>query len=70
MENKKSWFINQYSEIHDNLSRLEKQIQRYQNNKSEISSDPLILENLKIRVKEEIERLNKTREYERKLFNY
>jgi hypothetical protein len=66
----KNWFINQYTEIHDNLSRLENQIEGHQKNKSEISSDPLVLENLKIRVHEEIERLNKIREYERKLFNY
>ena len=66
----KEYFITQYNEIHDNLSRLENQIEGHQKNKSEISSDPLILENLKLRVKEEIERLNKTREYERKLFNY
>jgi hypothetical protein len=66
----KNWFINQYTEIHDSLSRLENQIERHQKNKSEISSDPLILENLKTRVHEEIERLNKIREYEHKLFNY
>ena len=66
----KNWFINQYTEIHDNLSRLENQIERYQKDKSEISSDPQILETLKNEVKEEIERLNKTRENERKLFNY
>ena len=66
----KNWFINQYNEIHDNLSRLENQIESYQKDKSEISSDPFILENLKSKVKEEIERLNKTRENERKLFNY
>jgi hypothetical protein len=32
----KNWFINQYTEIHDNLSRLENQIERHQKNKSEI----------------------------------
>ena len=66
----RNWFINQYTEIHDNLSRLENQIERYQKDKSEISLDPQILETLKNEVKEEIERLNKTRENERKLFNY
>jgi hypothetical protein len=33
-------------------------------------SDDSVLENLKKRVKLEIERLNKTREYERRFFNY
>lgn len=66
----KNWFINQYTEIHDNLSRLENQIERYQRDKSKISSDPQILETLKNEVKDEIERLNKTRENERKLFDY
>lgn len=66
----KNWFINQYTEIHDNLSRLENQIERYQRDKSKIFSDPQILETLKNEIKDEIERLNKTRENERKLFNY
>ena len=66
----KEWFITQYTEIHDNLSRLEKEIEDHQKNKFKISVDSSILEKLKIETHNEIKRLNKVREYERKIFNY
>jgi flagellar capping protein FliD len=66
----KNWFISQYNEIHNNLSELEKEIERQAKSRMQLLSDDSILENLKNRVKLEIERLNKTREYERRFFNY
>ena len=66
----KEWFIQKYVETRDNLSRLEKEIEGYQNNKDLISNDPMILENLKKETLLEIEKLNNLREYERKIFNY
>ena len=66
----KNWFLKQYNEVHKNLSNLEKEIEHYTKNRMQILGDDSILENLKNRVKLEIERLNKTREYERRFFNY
>jgi hypothetical protein len=66
----KEWFIAQYTEIHDNLFRLEREIERQQNNKINISKDPSILEKLKTETLNEIEKLNKIREHERRIFNY
>lgn len=66
----REWFIAQYTEIHDNLFRLEREIERQQNNKINISKDPSILEKLKTETLNEIEKLNKIREHERRIFNY
>ena len=66
----KNWFISQYNEIHNNLSDLEKEIERQTKSRMQLLSDGSILENLKNKVNLEIHRLNKTREYERKLFGY
>jgi hypothetical protein len=66
----KNWFIKQYNEVHTNLSNLEKEIEHYTKNRMQILGDDSILENLKSRVSLEIDRLNKTREYERKFFEY
>ena len=66
----KNWFISQYNEIHNNLSDLEKEIEGRTKSRMQLLSDDSILENLKNKVNLEIERLNKTREYERKLFGY
>jgi hypothetical protein len=66
----KNWFIQQYNEVHNNLSNLEKEIEHYTQHRMSMLSDDSALENLKQRVKLEIERLNKTREYERRFFNY
>ena len=66
----REWFIAQYTEIHDNLSRLEEEIEKHRNNKLNISKDPSILEKLKTETLNEIEKLNKIREHERRIFNY
>jgi hypothetical protein len=66
----KEYFITQYTEIHNNLSRLEKEIDRHQKDKIQISLDPSILQNLIEETNREIERLNKTRKHEREIFNY
>lgn len=66
----KNWFISQYEEIHNNLYILEKKIKNLQKDKSSISLDPSILLNLRTSVENEIDRLNKTRDYERKIYGY
>ena len=66
----KNWFISQYSEIHENLKSLELEIQNHLDNKVELLSCPNKLEELKQKTKIEIERLEKTRSYEREIFNY
>jgi predicted nuclease with TOPRIM domain len=70
MENNKDWFINEYSEIHDNLSKLEVEIDEHIKNKIYLLDKGEVLDGLKKRAQEEIERLNKTRENERRIFNY
>lgn len=66
----KEYFITQYTEIHNNLYRLEKEIDKHQKDKTQISLDSSILENLIDETNKEIERLNKTRKHEREIFNY
>jgi predicted nuclease with TOPRIM domain len=66
----KNWFINEYSEIHDNLSKLETEIDEHIKNKIYLLDKGEVLEGLRKRAQEEIERLNKTRENERRIFNY
>jgi len=66
----KSWFISQYNEIHDNLYHLERQIEMYQSNPFEIVKNSSILDDLKGKINEEVARLNKTREHERRIFRY
>lgn len=66
----KEWFINQYTEIHDNLSLIEKEIEEHLKNKIHLLDGDKIIEELKKRALKEVDRLNKTRENERKVFNY
>lgn len=66
----KEWFIEQYNDIHDNLSAIEKEIEYYLENKENLIGHEEILESLKTKAQLEIERLNKTREDERRIFNY
>lgn len=66
----KQYFISQYDEIHENLSFLEREIESHLANKTIISENDQILDDLKMRTKNEIERLEKTRKYEREIFNY
>lgn len=66
----KNWFTQQYNEIHQNLSNLEKEITQHSKNRMEVLFNDSVLETLKIKVKSEIDRLNKTRDYERKIYGY
>jgi len=66
----KEWFIEQYNDIHDNLSAIEKEIGYHLENKENLIGHEEILESLKNKAQLEIERLNKTREDERRIFNY
>ena len=67
---RKEYFIQQYTEIHDNLNYLEKEIDSHLLNKKDIIGNDEILENLNKRTISEIERLNNTRKHEREIFNY
>jgi hypothetical protein len=66
----KEWFIEQYNDIHDNLSAIEKEIGYHLENKENLIGHEEIFESLKKKAQLEIERLNKTREDERRIFNY
>jgi len=66
----KEYFIQQYTEIHDNLNYLEKEIDSHLLNKKDLIGNDEILENLNKRTISEIERLNNTRKHEREIFNY
>jgi hypothetical protein len=66
----KEWFIEQYNAIHSNLSIIEKEIEYHLENKENLIGNEEILETLKNKAQLEIERLNKTRENERRIFNY
>ena len=66
----KEWFIEQYNDIHSNLSLIEKEIGYHLENKENLIGHEEILETLKNKAQSEIERLKKTREDERRIFNY
>ena len=66
----KDWFINEYSQIHDNLSKLENEIDEHIKNKLYLLDKGNVLKELQERAQKEIERLNKTRENERRIFNH
>ena len=66
----KDWFISQYSEIHENINFLEREIETHLKNKKNLLDKDNVLEDLKSRTISEIERLNNTRKYEREIFNY
>jgi t-SNARE complex subunit (syntaxin) len=66
----KEWFIQRYSDIHSDLDKLEGEIDAYLKNKKDILTEDKKLEELKIRTIETIDLLNKTREDERRIFNY
>ena len=66
----KEEYISQYTEIHEELSSIEKDIENYITNNNEILLDESILVDLKIRAIQQIDLLNKTRENERNEFNY
>ena len=66
----KEEYISQYTEIHEELSSIEKDIENYITNNNEILLDESILVDLKIRAIQQIDLKNKTRENERNEFNY
>jgi hypothetical protein len=66
----KDWFIQKYSDIHDELNRLEIEIEEHLKNKKDLLCDDLKLYNLKRKTIDTIDMLNKTREDERRIFNY
>jgi hypothetical protein len=66
----KEWFIEQYNDIHSNLSIIEKEIEYHLENKENLIGNEEVLETLKNKAQLEIERLKKTREDERRIFNY
>ena len=68
--NNKEWFIEQYNDIHSNLSLIEKEIEYHLENKENLIGNEDVLETLKNKAQLEIERLKKTRENERRIFNY
>jgi uncharacterized membrane protein len=70
MINTKEWFIEQYNDIHSNLSIIEKEIEYHLENKENLIGREEILETLKNKAQLEVERLKKTRENERRIFNY
>jgi len=70
MVKNKEWFIQQYNDIHSNLSLIEKEIEYHLENKKNLIGHKEILETLKNKAQLEIERLKKTRENERRIFNY
>ena len=66
----KEYFIQQYTEIHENLHLLESEIENHIKNKKDLIGKDEVLEALKQRTLSEIERLNNTRKHEREIFNY
>jgi hypothetical protein len=65
----KEWFIQRYSDIHEDLNKLEIEIDEHLKNKSNLLSDDKKLEELKRKTIDTIDLLNKTREDERRIFN-
>jgi hypothetical protein len=68
--NNKEWFIEQYNDIHSNLSLIEKEIEYHLENKENLIGNEDVLETLKNKAQLEIERLKKIRKNERRIFNY
>lgn len=66
----KNWFIQRYTEIHTELDILEKEIDYHISNKKDLLCGNYKIEDLKKRAVELIDLLNKTREDERRIFNY
>jgi len=66
----KNWFIQRYSDIHSDLNKLESEIEEHLKNKKDLITEDKKLEDLKRRTIETIDLLNKTREDERRIFNY
>jgi len=70
MSRSKKSFIKKYTKIHNEISRLEKEIEKHISNKEEILRDDSLLESLKSKVIKQIDLLNKTRKHESEVFGY
>ncbi len=66
----KDWFVQKYRDIHHDLNILENEVDRHLRNKADLLGEDKKLEDLKKRIIETIDLLNKTREDERRIFNY
>jgi ElaB/YqjD/DUF883 family membrane-anchored ribosome-binding protein len=66
----KNWFIQRYSDIHNDLNKLEREIEEHLKNKKDLLENDQKLEDLKRKTIETIDLLNKTRKDERRIFNY
>ena len=66
----KEWFIDRYLDLHENLAKLETEIENHISDKSDIIGDDHKLEDLKMRTVEIVNLLYLTREEERRIFNY
>ena len=66
----KEEYITQYTEIHEELSLIEKEINNHISDNDKILLDDSILVDLRTRATTQIDLLNKTRENERNEFNY
>lgn len=66
----KNWFMQKYSDLHEDLNRLESEIEEHLKNKEDLLENDQKLNDLKRKTIETIDLLNKTREDERRIFNY
>ena len=67
---RKEWFIQKYRDIHRDLNILESEVNQHLKSKEKLIGEDKKLEDLKKRIIETIDLLNKTREDERRIFNY
>jgi len=70
MENIKVMFIQKYSDLHNDLNKLEMEIEKHLKDKKDLLENDQKLEDLKRKTIETVDLLNKTREDERRIFNY
>ena len=66
----KEIYKNKYQEIHTTLNILEEEIEKHLLDKNDIINNREKMEELERRVLEAVNELNKTREDERRIFNY
>lgn len=66
----REWFIQRYSDLHEDLKFLENEITYHEKNKSSLIDSDSKLIDLRRRIVETIDVLEKTRKEERKIFNY
>jgi hypothetical protein len=70
MEKEKEYFIQKYKSLYVSIHTLETEIENYIKNKKDLMCDSYKIDSLKKRTHELVELLNKTREDERRIFNY